>query len=640
MPATPRTPGRRHVPLRRRARYAFDNTLSAGSTAMVAWLGLLSLVLVLVAAAVVVVLDVRQIGDPTPFGFIEAMWASLMRTLDPGTMGGDTGWGFRFVMLGVTIGGILVVATLIGVVASGIETRLDELRKGRSVVVESDHTLILGWSPEIFGMIVELSHAKVHHHRPRVVIVADRDKVEMEDEIRTTLGDLGRLKVVCRTGNPLVPGDIALGNPDEARAIIVLAPPGPGGDEHVVKTLLAIVNSPHRQAEPYHIVAELRDPRDLRLAAIVAKDEAELIATDTVIAHITAQTSRQPGLSAVYTELLDFSGDELYFGRVPDLVGRTFGDALLAYDRTSPIGLRAADGSVKLVPPGDTVIAAADEILAIAADSRSVAVKPLTENLVDEARIVKRSSPMPSADHTLVLNWNARAPLMLAELDDAAAAGSTVHVVADDPTIADEVGGVGEGLLMTTLAFQVANPTEREVLEPLIMENPFQHVVILSTDSEDAQESDTHALVTLLHVRDIMERCGRRLSIVTEILDRQNRELARVTAADDFIVSEEVISRLVTQVSQTRDLHGVLTGLFRADVHIEMHGAADYVQLGQPVTYATVVESARRRGEIAIGYRLLADAADPDRDHGVVVNPAKSSVVTFAEGDRVVAMVP
>jgi hypothetical protein len=31
-----------------------------------------------------------------------------MRTLDAGSMGGDTGWGFRLVMLGVTIGGVRV----------------------------------------------------------------------------------------------------------------------------------------------------------------------------------------------------------------------------------------------------------------------------------------------------------------------------------------------------------------------------------------------------------------------------------------------------------------------------------------------------------------------------------------------------
>ena len=41
-----------------------------------------------------------------------------------------------------------------------------------------------------------------------------------------------------------------------------------------------------------------------------------------LIARITAQTCRQSGLSVVYTELLDFDGDEIYFHEEPALVGQ------------------------------------------------------------------------------------------------------------------------------------------------------------------------------------------------------------------------------------------------------------------------------------------------------------------------------
>ena len=52
-------------------------------------------------------------------GFLEAAWISLMRTLDAGTMGGDAGWGFRSSCLCVTIGGVFVISTLIGVLTRG-----------------------------------------------------------------------------------------------------------------------------------------------------------------------------------------------------------------------------------------------------------------------------------------------------------------------------------------------------------------------------------------------------------------------------------------------------------------------------------------------------------------------------------------
>ena len=87
---------------------------------------------------------------------------------------------------------------------------------------------------------------------------------------------------------------------------------------------------------------------------MVGGDEAELVLVGDLIARIIAQTCRQSGLSVVYTELLDFGGDEIYFRAEPALVGKTFGDALLAYEDSAVIGLCPAGGAPQLNPPLDT----------------------------------------------------------------------------------------------------------------------------------------------------------------------------------------------------------------------------------------------------------------------------------------------
>src|SRR5687767_4423159 len=192
---------RRRVTLGARLRYEFDKSMSAGPIALIGWLAVVSTVLIGLAAAIVALLSIAPEGG-RPLDFFEAMWASLMRTLDAGTMGADTGWGFRLVMLGVTIGGIFVVSTLIGILSSGIEGKLDQLRKGRSKVLERGHTIILNWSPSIFDILSELAVANQSRRRPRVVIMAEKDKVEMEDEIAQKAGRLGKTKVICRHGDP------------------------------------------------------------------------------------------------------------------------------------------------------------------------------------------------------------------------------------------------------------------------------------------------------------------------------------------------------------------------------------------------------------------------------------------------------
>src|SRR5262249_21752734 len=146
------------ITLRQRLRYKFDETMSRGTVALILWLFLLSLAVIVLISTIDVVTGIAPAGDngQKP-GFMQLAWMGLMRTLDSGTMGGDTGsWPFLLSMLAVTFGGIFVVSTLIGILTSGIEAKVEDLRKGRSFVVEENHTLILGWSAHIFTIISEL----------------------------------------------------------------------------------------------------------------------------------------------------------------------------------------------------------------------------------------------------------------------------------------------------------------------------------------------------------------------------------------------------------------------------------------------------------------------------------------------------
>jgi hypothetical protein len=183
---------------RERARYRFDNVMSRGTIALMGLLAVATVALVLVVSLVVWVF--RAFPDGAEEGdFIDILWGGLMRTLDPGTMGGDVGWGFRLLMLVITIGGLIIVASLIGIVSGAFDSKVADLRKGRSRVLESDHTLILGWNSKIHSIVHEIVLANESRGRMSIVVLGDRDKVEMEDEIRAAAGNLGRTAVICRT---------------------------------------------------------------------------------------------------------------------------------------------------------------------------------------------------------------------------------------------------------------------------------------------------------------------------------------------------------------------------------------------------------------------------------------------------------
>jgi ion channel POLLUX/CASTOR len=181
----------------KRLRYTLDRSLSGGTMSLVGWLGLISLAIILTATAILMLAEIAPDGE-TPQGFGEAFWQSLLRAIDTGTIAGDKGWAYRFLMLFVTIGGIFVVSSLISILSNGLQRKLEEFQKGRSFVVEENHTLILGWSSRIFLIISELVIANENQKKPRIVVLADKDKVEMEDEIRAKVGDTKNTRVVCR----------------------------------------------------------------------------------------------------------------------------------------------------------------------------------------------------------------------------------------------------------------------------------------------------------------------------------------------------------------------------------------------------------------------------------------------------------
>ncbi|MDO8673901.1 MAG: potassium transporter TrkA, partial [Dehalococcoidia bacterium] len=123
------------------------------------------------------------------------------------------------------------------------------------------------------------------------------------------------------------------------------------------------------------------------------------------------------------------------------------------------------------------------------------------------------------------------------------------------------------------------------------------------------------------------------------MLDIRKRALVQVNYADDFVVSDRLISLMLAQISENKALGGVFAELLSTKgSEIYLKPAADYVQPGRPVNFYTVLEAARRRGEVAFGYRHQAHAGNPAKAYGVVINPDKSVAVTFAESDKIIVL--
>src|SRR3712207_5496119 len=101
--------------LRDRLRYTFDNTMAAGTPALIGWLVAATLALVVLFSIVVLLGDFApESEDGDRPGVIRQLFNSLLHAMDPGTVAGDQGkWPFLALMLLLTIAGLLIVSALI-----------------------------------------------------------------------------------------------------------------------------------------------------------------------------------------------------------------------------------------------------------------------------------------------------------------------------------------------------------------------------------------------------------------------------------------------------------------------------------------------------------------------------------------------
>jgi len=622
--------------LRQRARYRFDNLMARGVGAQILLLAVFTVVIVAITVVLMFVLGVapkNEQGGSESSAMLA--WKSLMHTMDAGTLGGDSGsWTYLFVFLFATIGGLFVVSALIGVLNQGFGTMLDRLRRGRSVVVERDHTVILGWTPKIFTLLHELAEASRNKRGAAVVILADRDKVEMDGEIAEAMRGQ-KLRVITRRGSTMSTEDLGLVSLQTSKAVLVLgSDDNSDSDTVVLRTLLAIqkIAADH----PLHIVAELFDEKSEPVARMVVGKRAALMLAAPLVSRLLVQTGRQSGLSLVYTELLDFGGCEIYVTKESKLAGKTFRDAVFSFGTSTLLGIFTKDGEMMLPPPFDRTLTADDLIVTISEDDDTIVLDGA--GAVDEGAInVAPARSSRRNERTLVLGASRRLPLVLRELDSYVAPGSETIVHGENAraTLAT--------LDLATLAnmkvtVEDSDVTDRDLLESLDI-TQFDHILLLSELNDRTQEmADARTTITLLFLRDITQRAGKRVPMTSEILEIQSRDLAAVSEADDFIVSNSLVSLMMSQLAENPHLVHVFDELFSSKGYeLYVKPLSEYLDAGA-ATYATLCEAALRRKEIAIGYRLAKLARDPSAAYGVKVNPPKREQVRFTHDDHVIVL--
>jgi len=618
-------------------RYNFDNSI-AKSGMFVTWMFIFMVifsVLLVLIRAVLFALPTQYLSHPdggVQFNF-DTFWGSFATLFGKG---GEPTWaekilGFLTWVCTVALGG-----SVTGFIVGAITRTFERLRKGKSPIVDNNHTLILGWSNRIYPILKELAIANENVKKAKVVIFSDKTRDFMEDEIEARATELGKLKVITRTGDVTNPEDLKRSNIGNAKSIIVLDEDSTG-DANVVSTVLAIkAVNPNPNIK---IIAEIDDAHTGEALTTATNGQVITVRSQEIIARVTAQASRRPGLAAVVLDLLDFDGDEIYFTSVPALAGKTYADALLAFNEAAVIGLVDDEGVSRVNPPLNTVIGAKSQIVAIAEDDDKVIYTGVKEEIAN-APVKATSRAADPIENLLIIGWSSMGRTVLNELAGFLPKGSAIHIVAQSRYVAEaELADLKFGDIQVTFATVTGDIDD---LIAAAKDKHYDEIIVLGyRNAISESEADAQTMLTMLQMNQLFKADGNGVEptrLVAEILDSRKTELARVAAVDDLVVSDSLAALLIAQISENPSLAPVLEDLFDAEgATLNVRHIEEYAELGKSVSFGELVATGRNYGESVIGYRA-ANSTSSDGSSGVILNPSKTSEFIPAKGDGLVVI--
>ena len=600
-------------------RFRTDGLVLSGARAGALLLVVATGILVLLCGLVLTVADIEA-EQGTEVSFLEATWLSLLRTLDPGTMGGDNGWIFRLTSLVATLAGVFILSVFIGVITTGLDSRISELRRGRGAVQLRDHTLILGWSSATESLIEELGEANRSRHRPSVVILSESDPADVRDRLAEVIRRHSHQRVFVRAGNPSNLANLLSVSAESARAIVALHGHIDKADAENVRNTLAVVNElPNFKGA---IVTQVTDRSLADALREATMGRATVISKKEVMTKVASQVCKTTGLARIYEDLLDFDGSEIYIKHEPRLEGKTFATAALSYENSIPIGVLTGNGSVELCPSWGRVLRESDQIIGIAEDDSTFV---LVETLHEAPTIENRPPLEAEPRRILVIGWSEIASGLVENLLNSLPQGSSITVSAPNFEI-DKWSSA-----FSNVRHLLEDIDRMSGLSRLVNGDQYDNIVLLCSRDRSIVEDDGINLMRLLELRQLLDDPNCRsagANVVTELRDVSDVEIAGASG-DDFVVSDRISSLLMAQLAEDPLLETVLDEILNVDgveiITIPASRLSDQAQ----ETFSSIRKS-------GMPYGAVIGTVAPGR--GGLLNPSGDLLVDIAGGDAVVVM--
>ena len=238
-----------------------------------------------------------------------------------------------FFKFNITLFGILIFSSLIGIITNVVSNKIESLRTGKTNIEEEDHIIFFNFSRRLIPLISELCSAYTTNKKS-FVIVCNEEPLLVLEKINSVIRIPKNITVVARKGYAWQQSLQSRINLQKAAQLIILKPDIGEDfsnelecDVEVGKSLISVLGSEYWHNNPCKVLAEFHSEMRGYLYLDYCKDkildkikekgnswqDPDIISSSNLKNSLLSQCINTPDLSEIYDHLFGYEGSEVYF---------------------------------------------------------------------------------------------------------------------------------------------------------------------------------------------------------------------------------------------------------------------------------------------------------------------------------------
>jgi hypothetical protein len=591
------------------------NFLAKGTNAQIVLLVLLTFFLVTASSVIVYFFTNYN-------SFFDTIWDVTTWVLDPGTFSGNIGISSRIISLVITLSGVLLMSTLIGILSAGLTDKMIELRNYGTPITNKNYTLILGWNYRVYNIINELIEAYDGISNHSVIILSEESKVEKDQSINRIINLPKNFNIQSRQFDPFIFSSYSILDIKNAKSIIITQ--NNKNEFILLKTLLMLEKVLDNKYD-IPIVFEVDSKTSTSIITPVLKSNHYLIDKSRIFILAISQTTLQKGLSTVYEEIFSFRGSEIYFKPANSFVNLQIQDAIINIYNASIIGIYR-DKKTYINPDKSFIIANGDEFICIMEDDSDLKIKKIHNNFKLKPNFRLENLLEFNFDSLLIIGWNQMGFSIVEELTKYISKKTQINIYTDN-SISHDLKSLNPSLIN----FHVVNKKVygNETLDQINFRK-FSNILLLSDDRYNDEEADTITISTLLTIKNSIKQLLKSPKITIQIKIDKNKELIQEDDLLEFVVSDSLIGGIMSQVSENPKIYDTINELLN-----EWGNEIYFLDLNKltedifPLNIIDAFKICNSLNSSMIGYKVAAT-------QNIVINPIKTSNFKLSINDQLI----